>query len=156
MNINGIATNDTTTDRTFNILFLQEYNKEYDYDDTLLLKFTKIANSGYVDFINDRINTSVRDTRIKIKIELNLTYKYTDASYAPRFRFNVYRNSSVVTSRYCGTTDSTDDPNTLRIDLIIDVLHNDEILIELSKDTAEDSTNKITIVQNSYIIFKNI
>ena len=32
MNINGIATNDTTTDRTFNILFLQEYNKDNIYE----------------------------------------------------------------------------------------------------------------------------
>ena len=156
MNINGIATNDTTTDRTFNILFLQEYNQIYDYDDIIILKLKKFSNIGYVDFINDRISTSVRDSKIKIKIEVNLTYKYIDALYAPRFKINFYKNSNVITSRYCGVMDSIDDPNTLRIDLIIDVLHNDEILIQLSKDNFEDSTNKIMILQNSYIVFKNL
>ena len=157
MNINGIPKDKAVSELTnFNILFLQEYDNEYDYDDNLSLRLTKVLHTGYVDIINNRINTTVRDSKIKVKIEINLTYKYLNAVYAPRFRLNVYKNSDIITTRYCGTMDSIDDPNTLRIDLIIDVLHNDEIIIEFSKDVSEDSISKIIILQNSYIVFKNI
>ena len=132
------------------VVLLQLDDTAYEYDDTLPLIFPKFKQEGSINVINNVVLTT-GDT--KMIVEVNLFYKYA-SDYAPRYDLNIIKNDELIHTRYCGVSDTTDTINNVYLVIVIDVVNGDTLRIEMSKDTAENSTSIILILKNSYIQYK--
>ena len=147
---------DQTTGQILNVegvnkvVLLQLDDTAYEYDDTLPLTFPKFKQEGSIDVINNVVLTK-SDT--KMIVEMNLFYKYA-SDYAPRYELNIIKNDELIHTRYCGVSDTTDTINNVYLVIVIDVVNGETLRIEMSKDTAENSTSSILILKNSYIQYK--
>jgi hypothetical protein len=133
------------------VIFLQENDKIFSFDDELLLTFPKFLQKGQID-MNDNIMSTTRN--LKLLIEINLRYVYDDAEFAPRYTFDVYKNGELYSSRRCGLSDEVGYTNSLNLILVIDTSNDDLIELKLNKNTEETSVSSMTILDNSFVIFK--
>jgi hypothetical protein len=134
------------------VIFLQQDDTTYAYDDTIQLSLPKFKQDGNIDVNDGVIKVSINT---KIMVEMNIFYTYTDAEFAPRFQLNIYKNGVILNKHYCGMNDTTDIVNNLYIISVIDVSNDDVIKIVMSKDTIENSVSNISIMKNSFINFKS-
>ena len=133
------------------VIFLQENDKIFSFDDELLLNFPKFLQKGQIDMNNNIISTT---GDIKLLIEINLLYVYDDAEFAPRYTFDVYKNNELYSSKRCGLSDEVSFTNSLNLTLVIDTSDADLIELKLNKNAMEESVSNIKILDNSFIIFK--
>ena len=144
--------NMTFLNKPSKVIFVQPFDIEYKYDDTLVLEYPKMKQDGSIDVNNGVVKTSIP---AKIMIEINMVHTYSDTDFAPRYQISIYNNDILINNHpNLGTNDSVDMINNLYILSVIDVVNDDKIKIIMSKDTTEISTNVIKIMKNSFINFK--
>ena len=132
------------------IVFLEDYDTPYIFDDELKINFPKFKQAGSINMTDSRFITF---TNVKLQVEINIFYRY-DADFAPRYDLNIYKNDILVHTRYCGMGDNVDNINNLFLVIVIDVKNDDKLEIKFIKDTIESSTDDIVILKNSYVQYK--
>ena len=146
-----LINNTTYANKVNKVLFIQIEDTNHEYDDTLELQIDKYKQDGNFDISNGIVSTIIT---LKIMIEINIFYKYSDAEFAPRYELNIYKNDILLNKHYCGLNDTTDSVNNLYLISIIDISNEDRIKIVMSKNGEENSTSKINILKNSFINYK--
>jgi hypothetical protein len=132
------------------VVFLQENDKIFPFNDELDLNFALHTQSGQIDMVGNRLTTTLIGN-VKILIEINLLYSY-EGDFSPRYTYDIYKNGSLYSSKRCGLSDEIGYTNNLYLITVIDSTHGDLIELKLNKDTTENS--EITIKDNSFITFK--
>lgn len=135
------------------VVFLQENDKVFPFDDQLNLDFPLHLQSGQIDMVGNRLTTTLQGN-VKILIEINLMYSYANADFAPRFTLDVFMNGLLYSSKRCGLSDEIGYTNNLFLIMVIDSIHGDLIELKLNKDTTENSVSEIRMLDNSFITFK--
>ena len=144
--------NMTFLNKPSKVIFVQPFDIEYKYDDTLVLEYPKMKQDGSIDVNNGVVKTSIP---AKIMIEINLVYTYSNTEFAPRYEISIFNNDVLINNHpNLGVNDSVDMINNVYIISVIDVQNDDKIKIIMSKDTTENSTDVIKIMRNSFINFK--
>jgi hypothetical protein len=133
------------------IVFLEDYDTTYTFDDEVKINFPKFKQAGSINMTNNIVQTF---TNIKLQVEINIYYKYDNTDFAPRFDLNIYKNSVLIHTRYCGVGDNIDTINNVFLINVIDVKNNDLLEIKFIKDSLENSTDHIIILKNSYVQYK--
>jgi hypothetical protein len=146
--------NNAYINKVSKVIFVQPFDMEYKYDDTIALSFPKLKQDGAIDITNGIIKTGV-PTKVMIEINIFYTYSNIDTEFAPRYQISIINNDILINNHpNLGTNDSVDTVNNLYILSVIDVANDDKIKIIMSKDTTEISTNVIKIMKNSFINYK--
>ncbi len=144
--------NMTFLNKPSKVIFVQPFDIEYKYDDTLVLEYPKMKQDRSIDVNNGVVKTSIP---AKIMIEINMVYTYSNTEFAPRYEISIFNNDVLINNHpNLGMNDSVDMINNVYIISVIDVQNDDKIKIIMSKDTTENSTDVIKIMRNSFINFK--
>ena len=68
------------------IVFLEDYDTPYIFDDELKINFPKFKQAGSINMTDSRFITFVN---VKLQVEINIFYRY-DADFAPRYDLNIF------------------------------------------------------------------
>jgi hypothetical protein len=127
------------------LIYLQENDKEYIFINKLLLNFVHHNSDGNLTFEN---NMFKKCGSRKIEIIFNISYKWLNAEYAPRYNFNILKNNIIYHSIYKGSDDNNYTANILQLTVIIDINESDKITFEFEK--TDTDSNNFVILDNSH------
>ena len=130
------------------VIFLSSSDIFTEFKDSYTLSFLKYSKSGNTD-LNDFIYTG---TASKLKISVNLVYRWINMEYAPWYNLEIVKNNIVDKRRSLGISDTYEDENILDEYFIINIRDGDKIEVKLTKDN--DELNYVRLEENAYLEFE--
>ena len=130
------------------VIFLSSSDVFTEFKDSHTLSFPKFSKSGNTD-LNENVYSG---TASKLKISVNLVYRWINMQYAPRFSLEIVKNNIVDKRRSLGISDTYEDENILDEYFIINIRDGDQIEVRLTKDN--DELNYVRLEENAYLEFE--